>query len=218
MTNDNEGRGALFRIPTTRRRTSKWPDFAATSRSSGVKYKLAGWTKQDKNGGKYRALAEPSPPRSSSSASSRSPSPSPRTPTRQRARSGHLLAGSRSPRGRHPVRPRGALMSEGHPNIALIERIRSRCVEDPISGCWLYGLSMNNSGYSNTIRAAACFGGNGEMIQPAPPRLRGAQGSDPGGPPDRSPVPAADVPEPPSHGAYTPPSTSCAAGSASRTR
>jgi hypothetical protein len=57
------------------------------------------------------------------------------------------------------------LLVPGLPNTPLLERIRSRCTEDPDTGCWLCGLSVNSSGYSNTIRAAACFGGNGEMIQ-----------------------------------------------------
>jgi HNH endonuclease len=58
-------------------------------------------------------------------------------------------------------------MSGVVPNSKLLERIRSRCTEDKINGCWLYELSINGSGYLNTIRAAACFGGNGEMVQSA---------------------------------------------------
>jgi hypothetical protein len=51
-----------------------------------------------------------------------------------------------------------ALMLEHVPNIALIERIRSRCVEDRITGCWTYGLSVNGSRYANTIRHAFDLG------------------------------------------------------------
>jgi hypothetical protein len=50
-------------------------------------------------------------------------------------------------------------------NIKLIERIRSRCIEEPITGCWLYGLSANSSAYGNTIRWARSLGGDGEMHQ-----------------------------------------------------
>ncbi len=56
-------------------------------------------------------------------------------------------------------------MPEGLPNVALIERIRSRCTEDRISGCWNYGLSRNSSKYANTIRHALALGGDSEMMQ-----------------------------------------------------
>ena len=50
-------------------------------------------------------------------------------------------------------------------NTKLIERIRSRCDEDPVTGCWAYNLSTNSSGYGNTIRWAHDVGGDGDMIQ-----------------------------------------------------
>jgi hypothetical protein len=67
------------------------------------------------------------------------------------------------------------------PNTKLLERIRARCSEDRITGCWLYGLSMNSSGYSNTIRAAACFGGSGEMVQSARLAYTALRGAIPAG-------------------------------------
>jgi hypothetical protein len=56
-------------------------------------------------------------------------------------------------------------MPEGFPNTALLERIRSRCVEDRNSGCWNYKLSVNSSHYANTIRHAFELGGESEMVQ-----------------------------------------------------
>jgi hypothetical protein len=56
-------------------------------------------------------------------------------------------------------------MSEHVSNTALIERIRAKCVENPISGCWEYSLSRNGSQYANTIRHARSLGGESEMIQ-----------------------------------------------------
>jgi hypothetical protein len=50
-------------------------------------------------------------------------------------------------------------------NTKLIERIRSRCVEDPLSGCWEYRLSVNSSKYANTIRWALEMGGTSELVQ-----------------------------------------------------
>jgi hypothetical protein len=51
------------------------------------------------------------------------------------------------------------------PNVALIERIRSRCIEDKLSGCWIYKLSANGSSYANTMRWAHDVGGDGTMVQ-----------------------------------------------------
>jgi HNH endonuclease len=51
------------------------------------------------------------------------------------------------------------------PNVALLEQIRGKCREDPLSGCWLYELSVNNSGYANTRRFGAFLGGDSAMVQ-----------------------------------------------------
>ena len=51
------------------------------------------------------------------------------------------------------------------PNLALIERIRAKCREDGLSGCWEYTLSRNSAMYANTIRHARSLGGESEMIQ-----------------------------------------------------
>ena len=51
------------------------------------------------------------------------------------------------------------------PNVGLIQRIRSRCVEDGNTGCWEYTLSVNGSRYANTIRWAFDLGGDSAMIQ-----------------------------------------------------
>jgi hypothetical protein len=56
MSETNEGRGALFRIPDDEKKNDKWPDMRGDITLGGVKYKLAGWTKQDKNGRKYLSL------------------------------------------------------------------------------------------------------------------------------------------------------------------
>jgi hypothetical protein len=54
MADDN--RGALFRIPDDEKKNDRWPDMRGDLTIDGVKYKLAGWTKSDKNGRKYLAL------------------------------------------------------------------------------------------------------------------------------------------------------------------
>jgi len=56
-------------------------------------------------------------------------------------------------------------MTTAIPNVALLEQIRGKCEEDPISGCWNYTLSANNSGYANTRRFGLSLGGNSEMVQ-----------------------------------------------------
>jgi HNH endonuclease len=51
------------------------------------------------------------------------------------------------------------------PNSKLLEQLRSKCKEDRITGCWIYTLSANNSGYANTRRFGVSLGGESEMIQ-----------------------------------------------------
>lgn len=55
MAND-AGRGALFRVPEDEKKNDKWPDFRGDIVIEGRKWKLAGWTKEDKNGRKYLSL------------------------------------------------------------------------------------------------------------------------------------------------------------------
>ena len=57
------------------------------------------------------------------------------------------------------------MMPTDIPNTKLLERIRSRCAEDKVSGCWEYKLSVNNSQYANTLRHAIELGGASEMVQ-----------------------------------------------------
>jgi hypothetical protein len=56
MSNSRDMTGALFRIPDEDKKNDRWPDMRGDLTIAGVKYKLAGWTKQDKNGKKYLAL------------------------------------------------------------------------------------------------------------------------------------------------------------------
>lgn len=55
MANDTP-RGALFRVPEADKKNDKWPDYRGDLTIDGVKWKLAGWVKTDKNGGKYLSL------------------------------------------------------------------------------------------------------------------------------------------------------------------
>jgi hypothetical protein len=55
MANDTP-RGALFRVPEADKKNDKWPDYRGDLTIEGVKWKLAGWVKTDKNGGKYLSL------------------------------------------------------------------------------------------------------------------------------------------------------------------
>lgn len=56
MAETNDGRGALFRIPDDEKKNDKWPDYRGDITIEGTKWKLAGWVKTDKNGGKYLSL------------------------------------------------------------------------------------------------------------------------------------------------------------------
>jgi hypothetical protein len=56
MTDNNEGRGALFRIPDDDKKNDRWPDMRGDIVIGGIKHKLAGWTKTDKNGRRYLSL------------------------------------------------------------------------------------------------------------------------------------------------------------------
>ena len=55
MANDTP-RGALFRVPDDEKKNDRWPDFRGDLTVEGRKWKLAGWTKEDKNGRKYLSL------------------------------------------------------------------------------------------------------------------------------------------------------------------
>jgi hypothetical protein len=50
-------------------------------------------------------------------------------------------------------------------NTALLEQIRAKCKEDCNSGCWVYQLSSNSSGYANVRRFGYFLGGESEMVQ-----------------------------------------------------
>ena len=55
MANDAP-RGALFRVPEGEKKNDKWPDYRGDLTIENVKWKLAGWVKTDKNGGKYLSI------------------------------------------------------------------------------------------------------------------------------------------------------------------
>jgi hypothetical protein len=36
-------------------------------------------------------------------------------------------------------------------NVLLLDHVRSRCIEDPHTGCWLWAGSLNRTGYNNMM-------------------------------------------------------------------
>lgn len=71
MANDTP-RGALFRVPDDEKKNDRWPDFRGDIVIEGRKWKLAGWTKEDKNGRKFLSLvAKPADERADDSQQAR---------------------------------------------------------------------------------------------------------------------------------------------------
>jgi hypothetical protein len=56
-------------------------------------------------------------------------------------------------------------MATDIPNTKLLEQLRSKCRVDRNTGCWVYTLSSNNSGYANTRRFGRFLGGDSAMVQ-----------------------------------------------------
>ena len=52
----NDMSGALFKVPEDEKKNDRWPDYRGDITIEGVKWRLAGWVKTDKNGGKYLSL------------------------------------------------------------------------------------------------------------------------------------------------------------------
>lgn len=68
MTYDNTNKGVLFR-DTNKEEGSKKPDYTGKLDVNGKEFRLAGWLKESKNGGKFLSLSisEPRPnPKASS--------------------------------------------------------------------------------------------------------------------------------------------------------
>jgi hypothetical protein len=48
-------------------------------------------------------------------------------------------------------------------DTALINYVRSRTVDDPNTGCWIWAGSLNRTGYNNTITWPRYLGGDGKQ-------------------------------------------------------